>query len=186
MKNKFSEQLIQMAALDESVREKLLKENKLIGGYHPEMEYVHRQNADELKSVINEIGFPTISKVGEEAAEAAWLIVQHSIGEPEFMKDSYKQMLESRIDVNPANLAFLFDRIQFFQGKPQKYGTQLNADGSIYPVMDTDQLNALRQEHNLPPLPQDKISSILPSDKIEELENQNPDYVLWRKNAGWK
>ncbi|WP_294209890.1 DUF6624 domain-containing protein [uncultured Chryseobacterium sp.] len=186
MKNEFSDQLIRMAACDQSVRERLLKENALRGGYHPEMESVHRENTGRLKAIIAEIGFPTISKVGEEAADAAWLIVQHSIGDPDFMKDSYREMLDSRMDINPANLAFLFDRIQYFQGEPQKYGTQLNADGSIYPVVDKDQLNTLRLENNLPALPQDRVADILPADQIEQLENQNPDYILWRKDAGWK
>jgi hypothetical protein len=185
MKNKFSEELIQLAENDLMVREKLLTENKLSDGYHPEMEKVHKENAKRLKEIMEEIGFPTISKVGEKASDSAWLIIQHSIAEPEFMKSSYKLMLEYLADVSLKNLAFLFDRIQFFQGKPQKFGTQFNSDGTIYPVINKHEINIWRSNHNLPELPQEKIDRILPIESIEFIENQNAEYIIWRKKVGW-
>lgn len=95
------------------------------------MEKIHKENARHLRHIIEQIGFPTISKVGQEASEAAWLIVQHSISDPELMKSSYQLMFEDKSDINLKHLAFLFDRIQFFQGKPQKFGTQLSVSRSI-------------------------------------------------------
>nr|WP_314495863.1 DUF6624 domain-containing protein [uncultured Chryseobacterium sp.] len=186
MENKFSVKLIRLAEYDLSVREKLMEQNRLEKGYHPEMEKVHRKNAGELRNIISEIGFPTISKVGREASNAAWLIIQHSIGEPEFMKNSYNLMLESADDLEARNLAYLLDRILFFQGKPQKYGTQLNADGTIYPVIRKTKLNELRLKHYLPALSGEDIDKIPPSEAIERLENENPDYIEWRKKTGWK
>ena len=185
MKNKFSKLLLELAEHDLSVRDRLLKDNKLMGGYHPEMESIHRDNAEKLREIIQEIGFPTISKVGKEANEAAWLIIQHSIAEPEFMKDAYRLMLENSNDTALKNLALLFDRIQFFQGKPQKFGTQLNADGTIYPVIDKSQLNELRMKSNLSIQSNEDIDHILPIEDIGKIENENPDYILWRKKAGW-
>ncbi|WP_394678658.1 DUF6624 domain-containing protein [uncultured Sphingobacterium sp.] len=186
MKDKFSEELVQLAENDLLMREKLLAINKLSDGYNPEMEKVHKENAQRLKEIIKEIGFPTISTVGEKASDAAWLIVQHSIAEPEFMKSSYKLMLENSADVNLKHLAFLFDRIQFFQGKPQKFGTQLNSDGTIYPVINKNEINGLRKKNHLPELTQEKIDSILPIESIEFIENQNAEYIIWRKKVGWK
>lgn len=105
MENKFSLKLIQLAEYDLSVREKLMEQNRLEKGYHPEMEKVHRKNAGELWNIISVTGFPTISKVGGKASNAAWLIIQHSIGEPEFMNDSYHLMLENADDLEATNLA---------------------------------------------------------------------------------
>jgi hypothetical protein len=178
--------LLQMKNKDLTTRERLLKEGKLSGGYHPEMEKVHRENAAQLRQIIKEIGFPTISKVGNEASEAAWLIIQHSIAEPEFMKHAYQLMSENISDIDLKNLTYLFDRIQYFQGAPQKYGTQFNADGSIYPVLDKYELNNLRTLHHLPLLSQTEIDRIAPIEDIERIENRNPDYILWRKHVGWK
>ncbi|MDQ0595044.1 hypothetical protein QFZ37_003413 [Chryseobacterium ginsenosidimutans] len=185
MKNKISKQLLELADYDLSIRDKLLKENKLAEGYHPEMESVHRNNAQKLREIIQEIGFPTISKVGKEANDAAWLIIQHSIAEPEFMKNAYQLMLENSKDTELKNLAYLFDRIQFFQGKPQKFGTQLNSDGTIYPVIDKNKINELRSKNNLPVLSNEEIDHIPPIEDIERIENENPGYILWRKKVGW-
>ncbi|WP_312900142.1 DUF6624 domain-containing protein [Chryseobacterium taichungense] len=186
MNTTFSEELIRLAKKDLQVRERLLRENKLSDGYHPEMEKIHKENARHLRHIIDQIGFPTISKVGQEASEAAWLIVQHSISDPEFMKSSYQMMFEDQSDINLKHLAFLFDRIQFFQGKPQKFGTQLNSDGSIYPVMNKDEINAMRKDHLLPEFSQEEIDKIPPIEHIESIESQNPDYIAWRQKVGWK
>ncbi|MDF2934511.1 MAG: hypothetical protein K0R36_3842, partial [Chryseobacterium sp.] len=57
---------------------------ELGNGYHPEMEKLHKENAQYLKNIIERIGFPTISKVGQKASDVAWLII------PELMKSSYQ------------------------------------------------------------------------------------------------
>lgn len=178
--------LLQLAAKDLEVRERLMNECSLGAGYHPEMEMVHRKNTETLRNIIEEIGFPGISKVGEEANEAAWLIVQHSIAEPQMMMDFYKMMSENGWDVNKKHMAYLYDRIQYFQGKPQKYGTQLNSDGSIYPVSDREQLNVLRMQFDLLPVSEADLKMIRPAEHIGYIEKQDPDYVIWRNSIGWK
>ncbi|MBA5793431.1 hypothetical protein H1R17_09990 [Flavobacterium sp. xlx-214] len=186
MKNEYSIELIQMEKHDLHVREKLLKENKLTSGYDLEMENVHQSNAKRLREIIDKIGFPTISKVGRKASDAAWLIIQHAISEPIFMENSYKLMLENQTDINLKNIAFLYDRIQFFKGKPQKFGTQLNSDGTIYPVESKENLNNEREKYNLYKLSDLEIEKIPNIDKIEQLENENHEYILWRQKVGWK
>jgi len=185
MNTKFSEELIRLAKNDLQVRERLLNENKLADGYHPEMEKVHKENAQHLRLIIEKIGFPTISKVGPEACEAAWLVIQHSISEPEFMVSSYRLMVENMNDIHLKHLAYLFDRIQFFRGKPQKFATQLNSDGSIYPVSNKDEINELRKKHDLPELSQEEIIKIPTAEHIKSIENRDPDYIAWRQKVGW-
>ncbi|NML69042.1 hypothetical protein HHL23_04440 [Chryseobacterium sp. RP-3-3] len=185
MNEVFSKELIELAEKDLSVREKLASEGQLVGGYHPEMELIHRQNAERLREIVKAIGFPTVSKVGAEASNAAWLIIQHSIGEPELMKEYYKLMIENSSDVNPSNIAYLHDRIQVFQSKPQQYGTQLTVEGIPYPVEDKKHLNEERVKVNLPPLSQEIINRISGVEDIPEIDGKDAEYNAWRIKAGW-
>ncbi len=185
METKYSEELIHLKKYDLQVRERLLLEGTLFNGYDPEMEKVHVENATRLKEIISEIGFPTISKVGKEASDAAWLVVQHSISDPEFMKSSYQLMLENKVDISLQNLALLYDRILYFQGKPQKFGTQLDAKNRIFPVENKEQLNDFRKEYHLPPISQEGIDEIPPISEIEFMENEDQNYIIWCKKVGW-
>ncbi|WP_080778897.1 DUF6624 domain-containing protein [Chryseobacterium phocaeense] len=185
MNELFSNQILELAEKDLSVREKLASEGQLSGGYHPEMEQVHKENAAQLREIIEKIGFPTISKVGAEASDAAWLIIQHSIGEPEFMKWCCQLMIENSDDIKPSNIAYLHDRIQFFQGEPQRYGTQMMADGLPYPVENKNRLNAERRKVNLMPFSQEKINAIPDPENIPEIDRKDADYTAWRIKTGW-
>lgn len=178
-------ELIKLAEKDLSVREKLASEGKLSNGYHPEMEQVHRQNAEKLREIIGKIGFPTISKVGDKASDAAWLIIQHSIGEPEFMKECYNMMIENRSDINPLNIAYLYDRIQVFQSQPQKYGTQLTEERLPYPVESKNKLNEVRLKMNLKPFSQEEINRIPGIEKMAEIDAKDAAYTAWRIKTGW-
>ena len=182
MNETVAKELIHLAQHDLTVRERLLKENKLSDGYHPEMEAVHKENAVRLREIIDLIGWPTWSKVGEEASEAAWLIVQHAIGEPAFMKRCYALLMESIKDINPQNAAYLYDRICYFEGKPQKYGTQYD-DGVLYPVENKNEVNALRQNLQLKPLPDHIIVEYQKSDTGDL--HKDAGFNAWRKKVGW-
>ena len=43
------------------------------------------------------------------------------------------------------------DRIAMFEGRPQKYGSQI-VDGHLYPLQDPAQVDRWRQEMGMPPL----------------------------------
>jgi len=58
----YAAQLIRLVEKDLSVRERLFREKQLIGDYHPETEKIHRENAETLRKIICDIGFPGISK----------------------------------------------------------------------------------------------------------------------------
>jgi hypothetical protein len=62
----------------------------LYEGYRPHMAAVHEKNALRLQDIIAEIGWPTECWVGKRAAEAAWLIAQHSIAHPDFQRSCLK------------------------------------------------------------------------------------------------
>jgi hypothetical protein len=55
-------------------------------GYHLRMEQVHRDNAAQLRALIERFGWPHERIAGRDGARAAWLIAQHAISEPGFMR----------------------------------------------------------------------------------------------------
>ena len=68
------------------VRDELLAANERGGTYVPRMEAVHVKNAARLRELIERHGWPAEDLAGKDGAEAAWLIAQHAIGEPEFQR----------------------------------------------------------------------------------------------------
>lgn len=104
-------------------------------GYEPRMARVHARSAQRLRRVIESVGWPGTDLVGPDGAEAAWLILQHAIAEPDLLR-SASPLLETAARerrADPAHAAMLEDRIRFFEGRPQRYGTQLDwdAEGGI-------------------------------------------------------
>ncbi len=103
---------------------------------------VDAQNTVELKGIILEIGWPTISKVGKEAAEHAWLIAQHADDDPVFQKECLRLMRgQSDSEVSQIDLAYLSDRIDVNEGKPQFFGTQFTTIAGVYgpkPIADSE------------------------------------------------
>jgi hypothetical protein len=125
-----AEIIIELKNADLALRDKLVQSRRLSEGYNEEMEAIHNKNAKILNDIIDTIGYPTIYKVGKEANEATWLVIQHSIGQPEFMKKCVT-LLEIAVSENkadPINLAYLTDRIAVFEGKHQLHGTQFDWD----------------------------------------------------------
>lgn len=81
-----AKKIIDLKNVDLALRNKLVQSEQLSEGYNEEMKELHNRNAKILNDIIDTIGYPTIDKVGKEANEATWLVIQHSIGHPEFMK----------------------------------------------------------------------------------------------------
>jgi hypothetical protein len=115
---------LELAALDQRTREELVRAGELFGGYHPRMEVVHRGNAARLRAIVAEIGWPTEARVGAEASEAAWLVLQHAIGEPALQRGMLPVLTEHapRGDIPRWQAALLEDRVRSLEGQPQRYG----------------------------------------------------------------
>ena len=191
-----AEIIIGLKNADLEFRDKLIQSGQLSDGYNEEMKELHNRNAKTLNEIIDKIGYPTTIKVGEEASEAAWLVIQHSIGQPEFMKKCMNllEVAVSENEATPKNLAYLIDRIAVFEGKPQLYGTQFDWDenGSLSPNIfdDLTKVNERRKSIGLNTLEEQ-------TKKIREQainENQSPpsDFEIrkqeieeWKRNVGW-
>jgi len=191
-----AENIIGLKNADLALREKLIQSGQLSNGYNEEMKELHNRNAKILGEIIDTIGYPTLDKVGKEATEATWLIIQHSIGQPEFLKKCVK-MLEKAVSENkadPKSLAYLSDRIAVFEGKEQLYGTQFDWDeyGILSPnhFDDLTKVNERRKSIGLNTL--EEQTEIIR--KQAENENQSPPTDLekrkqeieeWKRNVGW-
>src|SRR6267378_6940376 len=112
---------------------------------------VDERNTRRMRAVVSEIGWPTVSKVGAQAEHMAWLLVQHA--EHAFQKDCFALMAREPADeVCPRHLAYLEDRILVREGRPQRYGTQLEKVGDGWkpvPTDDPEGLDARRQSVGL-------------------------------------
>ena len=112
-------------------------------------------NAEWLKSVVAEHGWPTISQVGAEASSNAWLLVQHADHDPVFQLQALRLMepLVATGEVSKQNFAYLYDRIMLkFTGK-QRYATQVMCVGGVrqpQPLEDEANVERLRSEMGLP------------------------------------
>src|SRR2546426_12260662 len=108
----------------------LARDGSLFQGYHPRMKALHQRHATRLAALIDAHGWPGRSRVGEEGAQAAWLILQHAIENPPLMRRGLTLLRGgvSEGEVSPLEVAMLEDRIRTFEGRPQRYGTQFDWD----------------------------------------------------------
>jgi hypothetical protein len=186
-------QLLAMVAEDRRVRAELAATGELHRGYAPRMEDVHRRNARDLLAMVRDYGWPSMSLVGEDGSHAAWLVLQHAIAEPEAQRGCLP-LLRRAADVGeatPAQVAYLEDRIAFFERRPQRYGTQFDWDEqgrmSPWPIEDTEGVDARRAAVGLPPLAA-RIAQI----RTETAGAVPPDYakrqaemLAWSRSVGW-
>lgn len=149
----YTKLIINLKNADLALRDKLIQSGKLEQGYDKEMEQLHNSNAQALDKIIEAIGYPTTDKVGEEASKAAWLVIQHAISHPNFMKKCLT-LLKQEVSLgkdDPINLAYLTDRIAVFEGKPQLYGTQFDWDenGQLSPKPYDDIIKVNQRRRSL-------------------------------------
>jgi hypothetical protein len=188
-------EILAMAENDLSVREELIADGSLTNqGYHPRMEAVHKRNASRLTLIIDRYGWPGISLVGEDGANAAWLIAQHAIGNPPFMRRC-RLLLTQATSNNEAprwQLAMMEDRIRMYEGKPQRYGTQFQPDKNgefvPYTIENPENVNERRHAVGLNTL-EERIAEIREQsvgEKVPLPPNWESDYETWLRAVGWR
>lgn len=196
MNEKLKIRLVSMKDTDLEVRNRILKEGGLYEGYAEKMESLHIKNAEELKKIIDEYGWPGKSLVGKEGANAAFTIAQHSISKPDLQKQFLVELKKavSNRDATPIQEACLEDRILFNQGKPCLYGMVFDwdDDGNLFAnVDDNEMVDERRKRLGLSPL-----SEALEKHRKEiEEEGGGPpsdiqDHKIkgqeWAKRVGWQ
>ncbi|MBV8811902.1 MAG: hypothetical protein JO033_24795 [Acidobacteriaceae bacterium] len=188
------QELIDMRAGDARVREELVDSGELGGAYVPRMEAVHVNNADRLKQLIDVYGWPDEEMVGKDGAEAAWLIAQHAIGDPQFQRKCLA-LLQASADAGRVlrwHAAYLEDRIAMQEGRPQRYGTQWvddPVDGRTRPwkLADSERVNQLREQVGLATLhPVPERGPELPLDQQRAMEEDQRWWREWLAGKGWR
>ena len=145
------EQLLRMRERDQSVRD----------NPHPDwqaMRATDQANTEQLIAIVERHGWPTAGLVGQDGADAAWLIVQHA---PDV---AVMKRFLALIDRHSAtgsiprrHFAYLHDSVAMLEGRPQLFGTQFrcdHADGRVvpYPFQDPVNIDALREAVGLYPI----------------------------------
>jgi hypothetical protein len=191
-----AERIIALQHADIALRNTLIQNGQLGAGYNEEMQELHNKNAQVLHDIIQIIGYPTIDKVGQEASDASWLVIQHAIGQPGFMRMCVS-LLEDAVNEHRADakqLAYLTDRIAVLEGKLQLYGTQFDWDENGYlspnPIDDRVTVNERRKIFGLNTL-EEQTEIMRRQVKKEKqtppiaLEKRKQDMEQWKKTVGW-
>ena len=116
-------------------------------------------NTAWLDALVTQAGWPLRSRVGEQAATAAWLQAQHADARPEFQRRCLDLVTDAVAagEADPGHLAYLTDRVLCAEGKPQRYGTQFwngpDGTGALQPrpIKDREQLDERRAAVGLGP-----------------------------------
>jgi hypothetical protein len=190
-------ELLVMAEQDLRVRAELATEGSLFDGYHPRMQAVHDAHAARLEAITDAVGWPGESQVGRDGAAAAWLIVQHAIARPAVQRraPTALQAAVARGTAPALQGAMLEDRIRTFEGRPQRYGTQLDWDASgelsPLPIEDPAGLDARRRSVGLGPLAAALVDQRRAA--AEAQERQPAEWVArqremeaWLRAVGWR
>lgn len=147
------DELLAMMAEDQAVRTGIAPpgDDRTAEELFAALNAVDRANGTRMREILDEVGWPGWSMVGEDGALAAWVLIQHADLDPELQEHGLA-LLMGAVDADDASsgdLAYLIDRVRVAKGLPQLYGTQISTDaeGAIVPrtpIEDPDNVDARR------------------------------------------
>lgn len=184
-------ELLAMAAEDLRVRSELEAEGTLYDGYHPRMEAVHARNAARLGEILDVHGWPGRALVGDDGAEAAWLIVQHAVGMPALQRRCVALLWAAaeRGEAPAWQAAYLEDRVRRFEGRPQRWGTQIEIDdaGRAAPpeLEEPDTVDERRAALGLEPLAE-RLAAFGTVPVPRDRARFEREYAAWLRRVGWR
>lgn len=157
-----AEELREMVALDEQLVRESTDFHTPTPAELARVSEIDRSHAKRLAEIVAVHGWPTRGLVGAEAAQGAFVVVQHAGHDPEFQNQCLALMVDQveQGELPSAYVALLTDRIRLFAGQPQVFGTQMtfaeSADGFFRcspaaPIDDPANLDARRELMGLPP-----------------------------------
>jgi hypothetical protein len=152
----FANSLDSIMALDQGIRKQFMKaiqgNEKIDPSLYGDMNRIDSSNQAWVIDKLQKYGWPEKSKIGENAARAVFLVIQHA--ELPDIETYYPQLkaLADKDEARPDHAAMMLDRMLMYQGKKQVYGTQasgqLRQDGSwvIWPVENPESINERRKK----------------------------------------
>ena len=129
-------------------------------------------NEKEIIGILGKFGWLGKSKIGDNANQSLWLVIQHA---PLELQEKYLPLLKKSVAEKESegwHLAFLEDRILMRNNKDQLYGSQAKWDKElgkmkIHDIEDVENVNKRREELGL--------------ESLEEYAKMNA-YVFDQKN----
>lgn len=119
------------------------------------MQYVDSVNLRQVTEILDSRGWVGRDVVGD-ACEAIWVIIQHAGLEAQGKYLPLFKEAVSRGELHASAVAMMEDRVAVFEGRPQKYGSQLQRgeDGTYTPfeLLDADKVDEWRAEVGMPSL----------------------------------
>jgi hypothetical protein len=129
---------------------------RLPAGLGEQWQNVDDDNTRWLAELLASGGWPGRTLVGEEAAQAAWLLAQHADRDP-VQQRAFLDALRAAVtqgEASAAQLAYLEDRVRVNAGQSQLYGTQFTITGGKLtpcPIEDPGRLDERRAQAGLEP-----------------------------------
>jgi len=117
---------------------------------------IENQCLNKVISIIDKCGMPTLEEVDEHQMMTIWLVFQHS--HHYIMKEYYPLLLQSaqKGDLELSQMALMEDRLLMREGKPQIYGSQIQAGcktkWELYPLENPETVDKRRAKMGLEPL----------------------------------
>lgn len=125
-----------------------------------EMAKVDADNTAYLRAQVAAIGWIDVARFGVEASNTAFLLVQHS-GDLQFMQaclPAIERDLKAKRLPDGQPYALLYDRVQLYLGKPQRFGSQLVSSSTgemvVYDLEDPAHVDQRRAAIGMVPLAQ--------------------------------
>src|SRR3954471_269517 len=106
-----------MAMEEQEARADLVRRGVLDQG-NP-LRAMHLRHANRLRDVLERGGWPGLSHVGSEGAEAAWLVAQHAAAVDLPLAERCVDLLAAAVragDAPPRHLAILTDAVRWQEG----------------------------------------------------------------------
>ena len=147
---KIQDELIKRNKTDQEVRTKKELSSK--------MHEVDQDNTKYLKEVTAKYGWIDAERFGVSSELTAFLIVQHSGDIPLMLTAiTYIEKDVKAKKIDGQDYALLYDRLNLFIGKKQKYGTQIGQGKNgpiVFPLEDKSKVEQFRKELGIFPLSQ--------------------------------
>ena len=183
--------LLELETRAQAVRSELIAAREINEAFHPRLEEINRSNTSRLRQIIAVFGWPGNSLVGDKGARAAWRVALYSYAEPSFMRQC-RDLIDRASHNGEAprwHFAMIDDRIRVYEGKPQRYGTQLRHGPNgvePHPLENDARINSMRTQAGLPlmaqTLAQARSQPAPPPEVIAAREAAELDF---RRHAGW-
>jgi hypothetical protein len=153
-------ELVEMAANDQVLRRQPPPtEPAALAEYQLRLAAGDRPRTARLRAIVRRYGWPKLSLVGYDGAQAAWLVLQHAdLATQKAMLRLVRRAFESG-DLTGDSYALTLDRVLAFSGRPQIYGSQLKPraqwaddEPEPYPIADPAGVDRRRAAMGMRPL----------------------------------